>query len=370
MVSARIMRIVLAGILLSAANSAFAEEMKIKDITWQLGPNLPEFRKGGCSGALDGKVISVFGMRQPWGEMATMYVYDPQTNWWSRAPEAPVGQCYVQGTECGDAFYSIGGRGALQRGRVHPACLRLTIRDGRYGWTRIQDLNEPRGWAPSTTIGSRLYVFGGSLGGHGPCLSSVEMLDTADPQANWEKIADIPGESRGWLGAAAVKDKIYVFGGTHFFEPKPTKGSDRKGFKDVFRFDPATGQWQNMADLPYHLAGMDSCVYKNRYIIVVGGHTHGDMIASDYAGELMELYTKNKDRNNIPMHKYYYCPFVLIYDTQTDKWHRMPSLLPYATNDIRVVLIENKLYAVAGETKGTSTGNTACWLRIGTIIEE
>ena len=48
----------------------------IADITWQLGPNMPEFRKGGCATVLDGKVISVFGMRQPWGEMSTMYLFD------------------------------------------------------------------------------------------------------------------------------------------------------------------------------------------------------------------------------------------------------------------------------------------------------
>jgi len=54
---------------------ASAQELgcEIADITWELGPNLPEFRKGGCVTVLDGKVISVFGMRQPWGEMATMY---------------------------------------------------------------------------------------------------------------------------------------------------------------------------------------------------------------------------------------------------------------------------------------------------------
>ena len=59
----------------------------IKDITWTLGPNLPEYRKGGCGAALGGKVISVFGMRQPWGEMDTMYIFDPQTlRWRSRSP--------------------------------------------------------------------------------------------------------------------------------------------------------------------------------------------------------------------------------------------------------------------------------------------
>ena len=57
---------------------------EIKDIQWKIGPNIPEFRKGGCATDLGGKIISVFGMRQPWGEMETMYIYDPAQDWWFR----------------------------------------------------------------------------------------------------------------------------------------------------------------------------------------------------------------------------------------------------------------------------------------------
>lgn len=345
-------------IIIAIANISPAE-IEIKDIKWKLGPNLPEFRKGGCATVLGGKVISVFGMRQPWGEMATMYIYDPQTDWWYRGPDAPVGQCYVQGTESGSSFYTIGGRGALQRGKVHNACYRFQQKNGKYNWSQIQGLNEPRGWAPSVSIGSKLYVIGGSKGGHGPCISSVEMLDTAAPQARWQKIADIPGQSRGWLGAAAVKGKIYVFGGSHFFEPKPENGPGRKQFKDVYQFEPKTAKWQIKSLLPYRLSGMDSCVYNDRYIIVVGGYAAID----DYDEELMKQYKADR------FHKSYYCPFVLVYDTKTDKWYLMPSLLPVPTNDIRVVIIGKKLYVLGGENIEPATSNTTPWLRIGEIIE-
>jgi len=50
--------------LVATYNVVFAGE--IVDIQWERGPNLPEFRKGGCATAMNGKVISVFGMRQPW----------------------------------------------------------------------------------------------------------------------------------------------------------------------------------------------------------------------------------------------------------------------------------------------------------------
>ena len=326
-----------------------------KDITWSLGPNLPEFRKGGCLTVLGGKVISVFGMRQPWGEMDTMYVYDPETDWWSRGVDGPVGQCYVQGAECGGAFYAIGGR----KGQVRKECYRLEEKEGAYHWQQAPGLNEARAWAPSVSIRGKLYVFGGARGGHGPTLNSVEMLDTAATGAGWLTVARIPGDSRGWLGAAAAGGKAYLFGGGHFFEPRPSTGPDRKRLKEVLEFDPQTNEWRVMNPLPYGLSGMDCCVYKGRYVILVGGAPSLD----DFAPKLKSAY-ENTDR-----YESYYCPFVLIYDVKTGQCRVLPSVLPVPTNDIRVVLMGKKLYALGGENIEPATSNTTPWLRIGTIVE-
>ena len=280
------------GVLVVPHAMADEKEHAIVDITWTLGPNLPEFRKGGCATVLGDKLISVFGMRQPWGEMETMYIYEPQENWWHRGPEAPVGQCYVHGTEHGGAFYVVGGRGALQRGRVHPACYRLQLTDGRYQWDRIADLQEPRGWAPSASVGDKIYVFGGSQGGHGPTLNSVEMLDTSQPDAKWVKVADIPGPSRGWSGAAAVGGKLYLLGGSHFYHPKPKKGDDRTKFDEVWQLDPTTHTWQSRSPLPYRLSGFDCVVYRDRYVIAVGG--------AHYNKDLPTRTARNKSKRPVP----------------------------------------------------------------------
>jgi len=328
----------------------------ITDITWQLGPNLPEFRKGGCATVLGGKVVSVFGMRQPWGEMATMYVFDPQANWWQRGPDAPLGQTYVQGAEMGDSFFAIGGRSAA-RGGVHTACYRLQNENAKFVWNRIADLDVKRAWAPSASVGSRLFVFGGSQGGHGPTLASVEMLDVSRNDAKWRKISDIPGDSRGWSGAAAAGGKIYLIGGSHFFDPKPALGPDRKRLNEVWQFDPDTYQWQARKPLPYRLSGFDCCAYRDRYIIVTGGAAE----TTDFTPEMQKLYEQDR------FHKSFYCSFVLVYDTRIDQWHRLPSLLPMPTNDIRVVLNEDTLYALGGENIEPATSNTTPWLRIGRI---
>src|SRR5258705_9381653 len=95
---------------------------EIADITWTMGTIHPELRKGGCLTIKNGKILSVFGMRYPWGEMATMYIYDPVAGSWSQGPDGPLGQTYVEGTECGDLFYAIGGRKRFQKGR-HASCV-------------------------------------------------------------------------------------------------------------------------------------------------------------------------------------------------------------------------------------------------------
>ncbi len=332
------------------------DRCEIADVTWELGPNLPEFRKGGCATALDGKVLSVFGMRHPWRETATMYVYDPHTRWWQRGPRGPIGQAYVQGTESGDAFYSIGGR-SRQLGGVHAQCYRLRCKDGNYLWDRIADLNEPRAWAPSAAVDGKLYVLGGARGGHGPTLDSVEMLDLSQPQPKWRTAGRIPGESRGWSAAATVRGQIYLMGGSHFFHPKPAQGPDRKRLGEVWRLDPRSNQWQRRGPLPYRLSGFDCCVYGDRYILVVGGCPE----AQDFTPQMRRI--QQQDR----FHPSYYCPFVLVYDTATDRWHRMPSVMPMPTNDIRVVLLDDKLYALGGENIEPATSNTTPWLRIGQI---
>ena len=294
-------------------------------------------------------------MRYPWGEMETMYVYDPETDWWSRGVDGPVGQCYVQGTECGGAFYAIGGR----KGQVRKQCYRLESAGGGYVWREIAGLNEGRGWAPSVAVGARLFVFGGAKGGHGPTLRSVEMLDTSRTDAAWKDISMIPGKSRGWLGAAAVGGKIYVIGGSHFFEPKPAEGPDRVRLTEVLAFDPETRTWQSKAPLPYPLSGMDCCVFEERYILVVGGAVD----PGDFSEELRKAYEASE------RYASYYCPFVLVYDTQRDAWRRLPSLLPMPTNDVRVVLLGKTLYVLGGENIEPATSNTTAWLRIGEIIE-
>lgn len=347
-------RVVCIFLLLLILVAAIGTQAQIEDITWELGPNLPEFRKGGCFANINGKLISVFGMRFPWGEMATMYVYDPAENLWTQGPDGPMEQCYVEGIECNGSFYSVGGR----KGNVHGRSFCLSEKEGKYVWKELAGLNESRGWAPSVSINRAIYVLGGAKSGHGPTLNGVEMLDTQHEEGKWKKISDIPGESRGWCAAAAVEEKIFLIGGLHFFSQKSKDEANRKRLNQVLMFDPQTRGWQEKSSLPYSLSGMDCCVYQDRYIIVVGGAS--DM--AEFSSEMVSALKEDK------YYQSYYCPFVLVYDTKLETWKRLPSKLPMPTNDIRAAIIGDKMYVLGGENIDPATSNTTPWLRIGQII--
>jgi N-acetylneuraminic acid mutarotase len=186
------------------------------------------------------------------------------------------------------------------------------------------------------------------------------MLDTAAERPDWLKVTDIPGDSRGWCGAASLGGRLYVLGGSHFFSPRPKSGADRKRTNEVWQLDPETYQWTRRQPLPVRLSGFDCCTFADRYIVVVGGAHE----AADLTPEMRAAQQKD------PLHASYYCPFVFLYDAHHDKWKHLPSLMPKPTNDIRAVVHRGRIYALGGENVDPATSNTTRWFRIGRIITD
>lgn len=331
---------------------------EIKDIHWKLGPDFPVLRKGGGFGAIRGKVISAGGMEQPWSEAKTAYMLDlANPTKWAKLPDRPIGRCYVQAGVVGDSLYVVGGR--LQ-GRTRADGHKLTFKDGGWTWSKIPDLNQPRGWAPIVPSGSRLYAVGGFAAENwgkriGHTLNSIEMMDTADPKPAWREVAQIPGRSRGWLSAAAVHGKLYIFGGIEMIW-KGRSDMRRQPLDEVKVYDPATKTWDTLPPLPFTLGGTDCVVYRDRWVLIFGGSHF------KYTPEL------RKRKEAIQGHESYYNPFVLVYDTQKPGCRVLPTPMPYPTNDIRAALVGDTVITFAGENIQKETSNTTRWVRIGKLI--
>lgn len=83
----------------------------------------------------------------------------------------------------------------------------------------------------------------------------------------WERIADVPGDSGRLAGTAVtVDDSIYIFGGYTVAED----GSE-KSVPDVYRLDPETDSYTLITQMPVPVDDAVSLVFKDRYIYLISG---------------------------------------------------------------------------------------------------
>ncbi len=81
---------------------------------------------------------------------------------------------------------------------------------------------------------------------------------------NWERLADFPGKPRNLAFSFVINGKIYVGGGDSLIL--------RPHYADVYVYDPATDAWQGVASLPYALSGAAG-TSDGTYGYVFGGAT-------------------------------------------------------------------------------------------------
>jgi N-acetylneuraminic acid mutarotase len=125
-------------------------------------------------------------------------------------------------------------------------------------------------------LGDNIYVCEGQLG---PAHEySVEgqsdkllRLDLAAPR-KWDVVGKVP--HRSGLAMVSYGGKAYRVGG---FEARNKKGepADIHSTREFSRFDPATGQWEELAPLPQPRSSHDAVMVGSRLIVVGGWELRG-----------------------------------------------------------------------------------------------
>lgn len=336
-----------------ALRAGAAGDLEIADITWTLGPDFPELRKGGSLGTLEGRVIAAGGMQHPWRESPTTFAYTPGSGEWERLPDMPEGRVYMDGVAVGDAFYVVGGR---HDGATRSDVFRLRRQTDRWQWDRVPSLRGDRGWFALDRLGTKMIAAGGNRFGPGEgaftpdsTLATAEWLDTTRLDAGWQPLPDFPGQSRGWIAGAAVAGRFYIFGGSHHLLEGGKRVSPR--LTEAAVFDPASQEWSRLPELPYPVSGLDAVAYRDRYVVLLGG----------------AAFMSDEQKARWPQEDGHYSNVVLVFDTQTRNYYPMPSPMPYATNDIRATIVGDHIFALGGENIEPATSNTTKWLRVGQI---
>ena len=243
--------------------------------TWEQRADMPTARAGVSTLVVDGKIYAIGGgerkkiqVGRAWRNsgklLPTIEMYDPVTDTWIQKADMPVPRssnstCIVDGK-----IYIIGGVAANRKqGRLDSVDIYDPATDT---WTEAKSMNHARGGASVSVVDGMIYVMGGvgwpQIPNHpGPFLSSVEMFDPKNNQ--WTEITEMPAPKAGHA-ASVIDGKIYVIGGGF-------RGNDRfKYLSTVEVYDPETDRWTQEPDMPIGRWGHRAEVI-NENIYIFGG---------------------------------------------------------------------------------------------------
>ena len=139
-----------------------------KSDAWSTGPQIPEDRRRGSSGAFlrDGKLYLVCGLtdghRSGW--VTWFDEYNFETGTWRKLPDAPHARDHFQASLVGDKLVLAGGRRSGEGGSTFKSVIReVDVYDFKSNkWTTLKEpLPTPRAGTMSLTIDGEALVIGG-----------------------------------------------------------------------------------------------------------------------------------------------------------------------------------------------------------------
>ncbi len=182
-------------------------------LTWNPKSNMPQGQTQGATAVLNGKLYALGG-----NPPNTTYVYDPNTESWSRKADIPP------------AGVSRGGAAAVN-GRIYvidDVDNVLKIYDATSdSWSTGASIPTARRDPCVVAVGDMVYVIGGGTSAN----------EAYDPASNiWSQRRSM-STSRSLAAAAVVGGKIYVIAG---------RGDNSWWLSDIEVYDPAADSWTNL----------------------------------------------------------------------------------------------------------------------------
>lgn len=192
-------------------------------------------------------------------------IYDPATNKWTLGAPMPFKSAAGQSALINGQVYLAGG---ITEGNV------TTNRVARYNpstnsWTNLANMpGVGRNSAPTGTDGSRMYLFGGRVGGDNPENGRTDIL-VYNPSSNgWSTLSQtLPLGRGGTVKAPFVNGEFVIMGGENTSAP----------LARVDFFQPTTGTFRRGPDMPTPRHGI--------YPIAVGRtiHVPGGGVVAGYS---------------------------------------------------------------------------------------
>jgi len=283
---------------------------------WQVSEpeNLPEKRHENAMATANGKLYLLGGRGvKPVDE------YDFKKDSWSHLKETPLEMSHFQAVTYKNEIYVLG---AFTGGYPHetPIPNIYIFNPIKNEWRKGVAIpeNRLRGAAGAFVLNDKIYLVCGIQDGHWD--GQVTWFDEFDPATNtWKTLPDAP-RPRDHVQVAVLNDKLYVAGGR--LSTARINQVLNTVIKEVDVYDFKTGKWSTMDaanNLPTLRAGNTTVVYGNK-ILVIGGESDAHVEAHNE---------------------------VEAFNTQTQKWEKLPSL-HQGRHGTQAVSLNKKVYIAAG----------------------
>lgn len=241
--------------------SAFSQ-----NLVWRERAPLPLPRSGFMAGNIGGKYVVAggsywVGKQKHW--TAEVDVFDPARNTWGKTAPLPEPRSDAASVVYGGILYVFGG-GAGKR------AYRDALEFHNQKWSRVPgaQLPAPRVYSVAVACKGMVYLVGGLAETDESTAMSNALWawNPKTPQEGWKVLPPMPGPGLMAHAVASVNGKVYVLGGAK------RVGKGVENVKTVFEFDPATGKWNQLGDLPIGRRCWWGIGLSNK-ILLLGGYT-------------------------------------------------------------------------------------------------
>lgn len=230
---------------------------------WTKGLDLPNPLNHVAVASTLGKLLVIGGFtNMNWDPVDLVYIFDPATNTWTEGPKLPSKAGALSAITVGNLIYCIGGRNS--QGDLGDTSV-LDPKTGK--WEMLSAMPTPRNHLAIGEIDGKIYAAGGRTSIAPNNLNALEIYDTTTDE--WTKGPNMPTQRSG-IGGAVLDGKFHVIGGESFFQT----------FKENEAYDPESKKWEEFPPLPTTRQGVAVSQLQD-LIFVINGGNHQLISASD-----------------------------------------------------------------------------------------
>jgi len=235
-------------------------------LVWKERAPLPLPRSGYMAGVISGKYAVAGGSywkgkQKRWS--AEVDIFNPANNTWRKAASLPEPRSDAASVVYNGTMYVFGGATPDQVRRDA-----LEFRNGIWSAVPAADLPEPRLYSVAVVCKGSVYLLGGmsKSGDYSSVSNAFWKWNPNSRQKGWQVLPPVPGPGLINQAMAPVNGKIYVLGGaTH-------GGQNVVNVNTAFEFNPNTGKWTRLGDLPIGRRCWWGLGLSNK-ILLFGGYT-------------------------------------------------------------------------------------------------